>query len=320
MPNDKTSSDTRPYAAAHFALELDGKKDVGLFRSIEGGGVRADVMTYQAGGDHARLRQLGKPKYEDIKLQVGMSMTHEFWDWLTAFVDGRGTRKNGAIVAADFYYRERARRTFSEGLLKELTFPKLDATDKNPAYLTVAMAVETMTFERGSGGEIQQPSKWVEQRAWKSCNFRMTLDGLGDACASVTKIDAFTIKQAIAEYHGGGRLEPIKVPTEVEFPNVTFYVPEASAQPFMDACARHFSSAAKGGVTGGVRTNLNTNGSIVVLDNTLKSEIFSISLSGVDIFSVTPDKADAGSEEIKLVKVEAYVEKMGFFFANGMLE
>ena len=31
----------RAYAAAHFALELDKKDEVGLFRSLEGGGVKA---------------------------------------------------------------------------------------------------------------------------------------------------------------------------------------------------------------------------------------------------------------------------------------
>ena len=31
----------------------------------------------------------------------------------------------GAIVAADFYYNERARRNFKEAMIKELTFPKL---------------------------------------------------------------------------------------------------------------------------------------------------------------------------------------------------
>ncbi|MEO8555009.1 MAG: phage tail protein, partial [Kofleriaceae bacterium] len=135
-----TSDPNRSYAAAHFALELDGKDTVGLFRSIEGGGVRADVMTYQNGANYDRWRQLGKPKFEDIKLQVGMAMSQPFYDWIAKFFDGKADRKTGAIVAADFYYKERARRDFTEAMIKELTFPKLDATDKNPAYMTVALA------------------------------------------------------------------------------------------------------------------------------------------------------------------------------------
>ena len=103
--------------------------DVGLFRSIEGGGIKADVMTYQNGANYDRWRQLGKPKFEDIKLQVGMSMSRAVLQVDRGLLHRRGrTRKNGAIVAADFYYKERARREFKDALIKELTFPKLDAS------------------------------------------------------------------------------------------------------------------------------------------------------------------------------------------------
>src|SRR5829696_5867330 len=152
---DKQPAPNRAYAAAHFALELDGKKDVGLFRSIEGGGVKADVMTYQhaANKEHGyeRWQILGKPKFEDLKLQVGMSMSAPFYEWMRDFFQGTATRKSGAILAADFYYKERARRTFREALVKDITFPKLDATDKNAAYMNVGIAVEDMTFAKGSG-------------------------------------------------------------------------------------------------------------------------------------------------------------------------
>src|SRR5260221_5921125 len=97
---EAASNANRSYAAAHFALELDGKDGVGLFRSIEGGGVRADVMTYQNSNNYDRWRQLGKPKFEDLKMQVGMAMSQPFYTWIADFFDGNATRKTGAIVAA----------------------------------------------------------------------------------------------------------------------------------------------------------------------------------------------------------------------------
>src|SRR5215475_13637624 len=131
-----------PYAAAHFALELDNNTDGGLFRSIEGGGVKSDVMTYQQGGIYDRWRQVGKVKFEDIKLQVGMSMSQLFYTWVADFVAGKATRKDGAIVAADFSYKARARREFKAAMIKELAFPKLEAKDTtSPAYMNVTIAV-----------------------------------------------------------------------------------------------------------------------------------------------------------------------------------
>jgi phage tail-like protein len=305
------SNQNRAYAAAHFALELDGKDSVGLFRSIEGGGVRADVMTYQNGANYDRWRQLGKPKFEDIKLQVGMSMSEPFYLWLADFMKGVPTRKNGAIVAADFYYNERARRDFKEGMIKELTFPKLDGSDKNAAYMVVALAVEEIVFLKGTGKKLDAPTGFDKQKLWTACNFRFQLDDYVDACSRVTKVDSFTVKQNVAEYHAGGRKGAIKTPTAVEFPNIVFYVPEADAQPFFDHMAKRVGFGGHG--NGQVRPGAAMNGSLETFDNAGKT-LFTLAYKGADIISVTPEKSDAGSEEIKQVKVELYTESMEFSY------
>ncbi len=313
MPDPAKPDERKPraYAAAHFALELDGKKNVGMFRGIEGGGVKADVMTYQNGANYERWRQLGKQKYEDIKLQVGMSMSAPFYAWIEKFFTGIPERKNGAIVAADFYYKERARRTFTDALIKELTFPKMQADDKNAAYMSIALAVEDIVFSVGDGQTLGQQPGMEEQKSWKSNNFKFHLDGLEDACKRVTKVDAFTIKQNILEHNIGGRQHPIKVPSGVEFPNLVFYVPEADAGPILD----HFNDYAMN--TERTQDNgVGQTGSLVTFDNG-KTETFTLEFYGAEIFSAAPEKSDATSEEVKLVKFEMYTERMTFKYGKG---
>ena len=302
----------RSYAAAHFALELDGKDEVGLFRSVEGGGVKTDVMTYQNGANYDRWRQLGKPKFEDIKMQVGMSMSKPFYDWIANFFDGKADRKNGAIVAADFYYNERARREFTAAMIKELSFPKLDGQDKNAAYMTIGVAVEGIVFKKGNEGKkLGVPgSGFNAQKLWKSCNFSFRLDGFEDACKRVTKIDSFTVKQNIIEYHQGGIRAPTKTPSQIDFPNIVFYVPEADAQPFLD----HFTKRAMDGEVPG-----RLGGQLQTYDNDRKP-LFTLQFFNVDIMQVQVDKNDASSEEIKLVKVELYTESMTFEYAAMQVE
>lgn len=318
-----SSTGPRAYAAAHFALELDDVKGaVGLFRSIEGGGVKADVMTYQFAANeqtgYQRYRQLGKPKFEDIKVQVGMAMSQPFYVWMTDFFAGKGTRKNGSIIAADFYYVERARRTFTNALIKEVSFPKLDAADKNACYMSIAMAVEDIAFTKGEGKKIEaQTQRMQQQKAWSACNFRFTLDKFDDACRRVTKIDAFTVKQNIAEYHMGGAKAAVKTPTVVEYPNLTFYVPEADAQPFIDKMAENVGYGGKG--PGKVRDPNAMNGQISTYDNEMHP-LFNLYFYGADIVSVTPDRSDSTSEEIKQVKVELYTERMTFDYPVMELE
>ncbi|MDB4959710.1 MAG: hypothetical protein JWO36_7279 [Myxococcales bacterium] len=312
-PPKNTIGANRSYAAAHFALELDGKRDIGLFRSIEGGGVRADVMTYQQGGNYDRWKQLGKPKFEDIKLQVGMTMSGPFYDWIKAFFRGEALRKTGAIIAGDFYYNERARREFDNAMIRELTFPKLDGSDKNAAYMNISVAVEDIKFQAGKANTKLENGKGMKgAKLWTSCNFRLTLDGLPDACRNVSKIDSFTIKQNIIEYHMGGHRAPTKTPSSVEFPNLTFYLPEADAQPFFDRVTER-------AVTGIVRPKATTSGQIETYDND-GSPLFHVKFVGGDVLSVTPDKADASSEEIKQVKVEMYIESMEFDYTAMNVE
>jgi hypothetical protein len=52
-------------------------------------------------------------------------------------------------------------------------------------------------------------------------------------------------------------------------------------------------------------------GTIETFDNADKT-LFTLEFFGADIVAVTPDRSEATSEEIKLVKVELYTEKMSF--------
>jgi phage tail-like protein len=303
------TNESRAYAAAHFAMELDGIEKLGMFRSIEGGGIKADVMTYQNGGTYDRWRQLGKPKFEDIKLAVGMAMSEPFYTWIADFFQGNAVRKNGAIIAADFYYKERARRVFSEAMIKELVFPKLDAADKNTAYMNVTLGVEDIVFQKGDAKDLRQNAGDEAQKQWKACNFRFSLAGFEDACRRVTKIDSFTVKQNLLEYASGGRRSVTKTPSTMDFPQLSFYLPEADAQPMFE----HFM---KRGVKGEVPGRLN--GHIETYDNSeAKTTGFTLDFEAADILNVAPDKSDASSEEIKQVKVELYCESMKFKYKQS---
>lgn len=298
----------RVYASAHFALELDGSPDLGLFRSLEGGGLKADVMTYQYGHGNERWRLLGKPKYEDVKIQVGMAMSAPFYDWISEFFAGRAVRRNGAILAADFDYIERARREFAEAMIKEITFPALSASDKNAASMTVAMAIERMVFAKGSGQALPAPKGFDAQKRWAACHFRFSIDGFDDACRRVSKVESFTIKQTVIEHHVGGQREPIKVPSRVEFPNLSFSVPEADAHPFFEHVTARISGGERSGGLGG---------QLDVLDAAGKT-LATVSFTGADIVSVTPGKSDGSSDEIKQVKVELMTEGMAFSYAPAV--
>src|SRR5690606_27911904 len=93
--------------------------------------------------------------------------------------------------------------------------------------------------------------------------------------------------------------------------NITFYVPEPDAQPFMDHMQKRVGFGGKG--NGEVRNSTTLHGYIQTYDNESRP-MFTLDFDGADIVSVTPDKSDATSEEIKMCKVELYTEKMSFWY------
>jgi phage tail-like protein len=312
-----------PYSSAQFVLELD-EKQVGFCRSIEGGGVKADILTYRQvqQGQWAFSRQLAaKPKFEDIKIQVGMAMSEDFYEWIEDFFRGVGqdgtiSRKNGAISSGDFHYRERYRRTFYEALISEVAIPKLDASDRNAAYMGVTIVPEALEFVQGDGKDLSEQVKNLSQKLWTPNNFGFEVKGFEDALKRVTRIDGFTIKQQILEYPAGSGATiggPVihtgpgvmRVPGMIEFPNIAVYVPEADAKPMVD----HFT-------TYGIRHSQAPNpltGRIEFYGQDL-GVLCTIEMNGMDIASIVPDRADSTSHDVKQVKIEFTCEQMEFSY------
>jgi hypothetical protein len=172
--------------------------------------------------------------------------------------------------------------------------------------MSVSLGVEDILYKKGEEGKVVQSGGMLEQKAWKACNFTFSLDGFEDACKRVTKVESFTIKQNILEYSSGGRRTVSKTPSPIDFPQISFSLPEADAQPLFE----HFK---KRGVQGEVPGRLH--GQLTTFDNANDTR-FSLEFLNADILNVQPDKSDASTEEIKQVKVDVYVEKMKFKYES----
>jgi phage tail-like protein len=303
-----TPETRRAYSAAHFLLELDDSEVAGFFRSVDGGGVKAEILTYQSGRDASLWRQLATPTHEDITIEVGMSMSDTFYRWLEGFFNGQVERKSGAIVAADFHYKERARREFEDALISELRFPSLDATDNSACTMGVTIVPERLRFARGEMRSLEPYIGSTTQKLWTPANFSFRLDGFEDACRRITKVEGFSIRQEIHEYHVGHLRESLRVPGMLEIPNLKFSLPEVDAWPIIDHFTKHV-------IEGQPQAAARHDGTIEMRDHH-GDELCTITLGGVDIADVSPDKSDASSDEIKLVNVEIAVERMALSYAR----
>jgi hypothetical protein len=265
----------------HYVLNLDGVK-AGFVKSASGGTATADVINEPASPSYFFKKHLGKPKYEDIAIQMDWSLTNSVYDWIAASWQGNYQRKNGSVAAADFNLAIKTEREFVNALISEVTIPTVDASSKDAAYITVKFKPEFTRFKKSSGTAGPAP----KSRPWVASNFKLDIPGLD--CTKVHTIDTFTVKQANDKN---------------EYPNLKISVSEASAQTWIDW---HDDFLIKGNNADGKEKS----GSLTFLGADLKTELASIMFFGLGVFYFSTDDNNATADQIKHVTVGLYCERM----------
>jgi phage tail-like protein len=317
MANDphaerSSASYKRGYVAGNFGLELDGMA-AGWLASFEGGMPNADVILEKLGPDHYQHKHISPPKYDDITLTFGTAMSQHFWKWVKSSFDELSyVRKNGAVVAANYNYKETSRLTFYNGLITELTFPALDATSREGARVTCKVTPEytRMAVTPKGGSDVKFQGERGKQMKWSPANFRLSIDGLEEGCTRVAKIDAITLRKKSTPYQVGEERDYSIEPVQVEYPNLAITLPESHSEGFFK-WYEDFVIAGNNGEDG------EKTGSLDFLDQSLGGTLFTVSFDRLGIFKITPDKAEAGSEQIRRIKVEMYMEHAKIEYGAG---
>ena len=295
----------RAYGAGRFALEFDGKGFVGVLNSADGGQFKAESIGDQVGAEGLVTRYPGRQKFEDITLQVGTTMTGEFWKWIEASINNKYERRSGAIVAYDFDGNERARRTFREALIAEIGFPALDAKSKTPASVSVKITPEFLEFSQSGGGGKLKAGEIAKQKHYVPSNFRVSLERFKDVTRMITKVEALTIKQNIIVNPIGNELWPRQEVGRIEMPTLSITLPENNIKPFM-IWYQEFVGLGKHD------HSRETTGALEFLSNDLQRALMTLSFDGLGITGVTLDKHDAGADAIRMARVDMYIENMKF--------
>jgi phage tail-like protein len=295
----------RGNATGRFALEIDGVM-MGWVESASGGNAVADVVTEKPGADSLQRKHIGNVKYEEITITVGAEMSKEFYQWIQNSFDRKYTRKSGSIIAADFNYKEISRLDFTNAMMMEVGMPALDAASKDAAKMTIKIMPEFTRHQKGSGNTVKlAPGR--SQKQWLPSNFRLNIDGLEEATPRVNKIEALTIKWKIVDLAGGETRDYEQEATSVEIPNLVITVDESHARSLYDWQDDFV-------IKGNNGQEKERGGTLEYLTPNLKEALFTLKFGHLGIFKLTPDKMEAGSENIRRVKAEMYVEEMRFSF------
>ncbi len=187
----------RSYTAGKFALEIDGQF-AGWIESVEGGHATSDSGVEAGRAGLEQKRGLGA-KYENIRVNCGTGMSRNFYEWIQASLEGRSSRKSGAVIACDYDFKEKSRMVWSNALITEVGFPACDAASKDAAKMSVTFLPETIREQTIPAGGRAYPAVnrggQGMQKKWMPANFRLQIDGLEAACTRVNKIEAIVLGQ-----------------------------------------------------------------------------------------------------------------------------
>jgi hypothetical protein len=208
-------------------------------------------------------------------------------------------RKNGAIIACDYNYKELSRLEFNNALMTEVAFPALDAASKDAAKMTIKISPEVTRMKTSAaGGAVLRAKDSAIQKKWLPANFRLKIDRLD--CSRVDTIDAITIKQKV----GRGGVYLMGSPNPETSPMV-ITLPEAQAKPFYEW---HQASLNMRNAPANKRA-----GQLDYLSEDMR-ELFSLRFADLALANVAPDRPQRGIENIRRVKAEMYYERMQLSF------
>lgn len=319
LPPKQEFSLARQGEEIKFALQLDGSF-AGWLMSAEGGSAYAEVVTEKFGPDGVARKHLAGVKYEDITVTCGSEMSKAFYQWIKDSFDKKYSRKNGAIVTADFKYESLTTLNFTNALISEISLPALDAASKDAAKMTLKFSPEVTRTHKASGKLPGTPVS-RQQKQWLPSNFRLRIDGLEEACQKVSKIEALTVKQKITENPVGEERDYELEPSSVEFPDLKVSLSVADGKQFFD-WHEDFVIKGKNG------TDAEKTGTLEYLTPDLGSTLFTIKFKNLGIFKCAPEKSDehkasdasAGKKSdysyLRRIKAEMYCEELTFDYGQ----
>jgi hypothetical protein len=302
MPPNENMKNKRAYSVAHFVLEVGKKEKVGLCKSVDGGNWAAEAHTHRTGGMLGPFTQVpAKAKLSDVTVQVGMA-TKTFYEMIEKTIAGKPERTDLAILATDFTFCERARRELSECFITSIKLPAMKADSKDSVYITATFAAEDKTDKEGDGAEIKATiEKLEDQKLYSASNFEFVMDDFTQSCSRIMSIEGIEFKTKPLEIQHGGMRHVTKVPGHIEWPSVTFTMPEPDAWPLIKA----YEDRVRKGVP---QANQRRTATLTLRDHT-GGVLCTVAFAGVDILKIETDKNDAGGQEFRTAKITVTTEK-----------
>lgn len=224
----------------NIALQLDGGTDTTSLLSVEGGQLVPDITLVNT-APFQRFRQVGKPKFEDIRITVTADIGTSLAGWITETLAGKTRTRTGHMIMMDDADRIAQRIAFADALITEVSLPALDGGAKDTSHLTIVIsstkAATSGAFPAGTRFETKAGAK---QKLWTPAAFRISVDDAVtfEVAEGKKGLNAVNVKQARQIATSEGPRYQIADPAKLDSPDLEFTSELWNNSPYSEDAAR----------------------------------------------------------------------------------
>lgn len=173
-----------------IGLTIDGTS-AGYVHSASGGDAKGTRVAVAETFQGTVLRKVGEPAYSGFTVTAGADTSRTFWLLVKEALDGKEQAFDGSLVTLDSTRRIMGERDFFHALVTGVSFPTLDGSSKDAAYLSVSFEEERVQSKPGSSAIYSPGGAGTALRELRANSFRFAIDNV--TTSRPMKIDAFNV-------------------------------------------------------------------------------------------------------------------------------
>ncbi len=279
-----------------FGLKLDGKY-LGNVDSVSGGTTSA--KTSQSSVRAVRKTNTSTATTLPTVLEVDLGLKAGFYDWIKETLKEEADPRNLELLALDTRDNIVTTRQRNEATITNVTFPTLDASSKENAYLSVTVHSDQIQYGKGSG--TVESTATTKSKSFVAYNFRVEIARL--PCKGVTKIESFSWNMPIVKSNVASRSKSLLTRGKPETSNLKLNLSMRDHEAWMDWCKVFV-------YTGNTGADKKLSGSITFLG--FKTELASGELYDIGCAGLEIGKLKANAAGVKTFDVELSVGSIVF--------
>lgn len=284
-----------------YAFHLDNERPYGFVKSVSGGTPRTN-MAVQSGlrTDSLRKRPVSR-SHESFYVEAGMGAPLSLFQWVSATLENGLVTRSGEVHSCDIDGKSLGVNQFFDAHILEITFPRLDGSSKEDAFLSMSIHPSGVRLQMGTGEEISARSPEQGRRINRSF-FRVVMGNLPSQ--RVSKVEEIKWTLALTKEETALGRFPKADPIEwTDVSNIKLVLPGTDAQDWMDWSNQ---------VQPGDEQDYEVDGFVEWL-----SADGSVSLARIDLLGCAPvaigfGRAEANSESVDVLEVELYANSLRF--------